>query len=58
MGWTNNLLASAIVLLIALTFGWQAVKSWHFTDGGEPFATPMTPAVDDAATAVNRSQRP
>ncbi|MCA9105642.1 MAG: hypothetical protein KDA83_09470 [Planctomycetales bacterium] len=50
MGWTNNLLASAIVLLIALTFGWQAVKSWHFTDGGEPFATPMTPAVDDAAT--------
>lgn len=28
-GWTNNLLASAIVLLIAVTFGWQAINSWH-----------------------------
>jgi len=28
-GWTNNLLASAIVIAIALTFGLQAIGLWH-----------------------------
>lgn len=28
-GWTNNLIATSVVLVIAVTFGWQAISSWH-----------------------------
>jgi hypothetical protein len=49
VGWTNNLLATAVILLVVLTFGFQTIQSWYpkAPESGAVLST--SPILDDSA---------
>ena len=48
VGWTHNLIASAIVLMVMLTFGFQIVRSWY----------PGSPAIEGVIPQASLAQGP
>lgn len=48
VGWTHNLIASAIILMVMLTFGFQIVRSWY----------PRSPATEGITPQASLAQEP
>lgn len=57
VGWTNNLLATAVILIVVLTFGFQTIQWWYpKTPAGGGSSTP-SPILDETALQLDFGKR-